>query len=78
MPFVLLHDKNFEIIQEGGNTVNYACMTDKPFVAKGKLEVKKQMSKGARSRKDFIQSHDFSVVTNPLTNEKEVKVTRKA
>lgn len=78
MSVVLLHDKKFEIIQEGGITMNYACMTDKPFVAKGKLAVKKQMSKGARSRKNFIQSHDFSVVTNPLTNEKEVKVTRKS
>lgn len=58
--------------------MNYACITDKPFVSKKRLEIKKQMSKGARSRKNFIQAHDFSVVTNPLTNEKVVKVTRKA
>lgn len=30
------------------------------------------------SRKNSIQAHDFSVVTNPLTNEKVVKVTTKA
>lgn len=58
--------------------MNYACISDKPFVTKKALVAKKQMSKGAKSRKQFIQSHDFAVVTNLSTNEKEVKVTRKA
>lgn len=58
--------------------MNYACMTDQPFVTKEKLASKGQMSKEARSRKNFIQSHEFSVVMNPLTNKREVKVIKKA
>lgn len=57
--------------------MNYACMTDRSFAAKEKPNIKKELSSDARSRKEFILSHDFYIVDNPNTKEKELKAEKK-
>ena len=55
----------------------YAQMTDKPFVSKTRPAAKKTTAKSTQARWDYIDSHDFAVVTNPVTGKKEVRVTEK-
>lgn len=56
--------------------MNYACISDQPFVTNKNLAVKKQMSSTAKSIRDFYRAHSFSVSVNPSTGVPEVRITK--
>ncbi len=56
--------------------MNYACISDRPFIAKKSLSAKKKLTPEARSRKAFIRSHKFSIDVNPSTHEAQIKITK--
>lgn len=56
--------------------MNYACISDRPFIAKKSLSAKKKLTPEARSRKAFIRSHKFSIDVNPSTHEAKTKITK--
>ena len=66
--------------------MNYACISDQPFVttkdlSKRKplsakdLSKRKPLSEEARARREFIRTHSFAFRENPLTGEPEVIIT---
>lgn len=57
--------------------MNYACISSRPFITKKDLSAPKVLSAEAKSRKEYIRSHNFSVNVNPSTHEAEVKVTKR-
>lgn len=54
--------------------MNYACISDQPFVTKKDLSAKTQLSEEARQRREYIRAHQFSINVNPSTKEAEVKI----
>ena len=45
--------------------MNFACVSEKEFSTKKRLETKKTISEETRKRKDFIENHHFSVTISP-------------
>ena len=56
-------------------SMNYACISDRPFITKKDLSVKKPLTQEAKSRKAFIRSHKFTVNVNPSTQKAEIEIT---
>lgn len=56
--------------------MNYACISDQPFVTKKNLAVKKPISPTARAIREFYRSHSFSVEIDSATGELEVMITK--
>lgn len=56
--------------------MNYARISDRSFVRKKDLSVKKSLSKETKSRRAFIRSHKFSINVNPSTDEAQIKITK--
>lgn len=56
--------------------MNYARISDQPFVTTKDLTVRKPLSKEARARREYIRSHQFSISVNPSTQEAEIKVLK--
>lgn len=56
--------------------MNYACISEQPFVTKKDLTVKKSMSPTAREIREFYCSHSFSVEIDSETVEPKVKITK--
>ena len=57
--------------------MNYACVTNRPFVTRKNLSIKKNLSPEEKDRREFIRSHKFSVVVDPATKKAEVKITKR-
>lgn len=55
--------------------MNYACISDQPFVTTKDLSKRKPLSEEARARREFIRGHSFAFRENPLTGEPEVIIT---
>ncbi|SFR56209.1 hypothetical protein [Anaeromicropila populeti] len=45
--------------------MNYACMTNKAFVSRGKVVTHKKMSEEFKARRQFFNNHSFTVNANP-------------
>ena len=45
--------------------MNFACVSEKEFSTKKRLETKKAISEETRKRKDFIENHHFSITISP-------------
>ena len=45
--------------------MNFACVSEKEFSTKKRLETKKTISEATRKRKDFIENHHFSISISP-------------
>lgn len=56
--------------------MNYACISDQPFVTKKDLSVRKPLSPEAKSIREFYRSHSFAVCVEPSSNETQVKITK--
>ena len=54
--------------------MNYACISDQPFVTTKDLSKRKPLSEEARARREFIRGYQFEIDTNPSTQEAELKV----
>ena len=57
--------------------MNYACVSKQPFITKKDLSVKKPLLAEAKSRREFIRSHDFTANVDPSTKIAEIKVTKR-
>lgn len=57
--------------------MNYACISNKPFVTTKDLSAQKNLSQEARSRRAYIRSHKFSLCVNPSTQQAEVEIIDK-
>ena len=55
--------------------MNYACISDQPFVTTKDLSKRKPLSEEARARREFFRTHSFAFRENPLTGEPEVIFT---
>ena len=58
-------------------SMNYACVSNRPFVTRKNLSIKKNLSPEEKDRREFIRSHKFSVVVDPATKKAEVKITKR-
>lgn len=56
--------------------MNYACISDQPFVTKKDLAVKKPMSPTAKAIRKFYRTHSFSVSVDSATGKPEVTITK--
>ena len=54
--------------------MNYACISDQPFVTTKDLSKRKPLSEEARAPRDFIRGHQFEIGTNRSTHEAGLKV----
>lgn len=68
---------NVIIIKIGGILMNYACISNRPFVTSKAISTKMELPPEAKRRRDYIQSHNFSTDVNPLTKEAHVIITDK-
>lgn len=57
--------------------MNYACRSNRLFVTEKDLPVKTKLSAEAKSKRDFIRSHKFSVNVNPSTQETRIEVSER-
>ena len=64
--------------------MNYACVSKQPFITKKDFDwavkeasKKKPLLAEAKSRREFIRSHDFTVNVDPSTKIAEIKVTKR-
>ena len=58
--------------------MNYACISDQPFVTKKDLSVRKPLSLEAKSIREYYRSHIFGVCEGPSSNETQVKNNKEA
>lgn len=65
-----------ERVEERRISMNYACISDQPFVTKKDLSVRKPLSPEAKSIREFYRSHSFAVCVEPSSNETQVKITK--
>lgn len=55
--------------------MNYACRSNRLFVTEKDLPVKTKLSTEAKSRREFIRSHKFTIDVNPSTQEARIEVS---
>ncbi len=56
--------------------MNYARISDQPFVTSKDLTVRKPLSKEAKARREYIRNHQFSINVNPSTQEAKLQVIK--
>lgn len=56
--------------------MNYACISEQPFVTTKDLSKRKPLPEEAKARREFFRTHSFSFRENPSTGEPEVVITK--
>lgn len=56
--------------------MNYARISDQPFVTSKDLTVRKTLSKEAKARREYFKTHKISFGVNPLTQRPEAIITK--
>lgn len=56
--------------------MNFACLSEKNFSTRKKLQKKAVISEAAQKRKNFIDSHHFSVIVSS-SGKCDLKVTKR-
>ena len=57
--------------------MDYAVMSNQPFITTKKIKTHKKPSAGAQSIRDFCKTHSVSISVNPVTREGTVTVTKR-
>ena len=55
--------------------MNYARISDQPFVTAKDLTVRSYWQRG-KARREYIRNHQFSISVNPSTQETELQVIK--
>ena len=56
--------------------MNYARISDQPFVTSKDLTDRKPLSKEAKARREYFKTHKISFGVNPLTQRPEAIITK--
>ncbi len=56
--------------------MNYARISDQPFVTAKDLTVRKPLAKEVKARREYIRNHQFYISVNPSTQETELQVIK--
>lgn len=54
--------------------MNYAVKTDRKFITKKDITIKKPLSEEAKARREYIRNHEFSIFVDPSTKKAKVDI----
>ena len=54
--------------------MNYAVKTDRKFITKKDITVKKPLSEEAKARREYIRNHKFSIFVDPSTKKAKIDI----